>query len=508
MRQMIQRAAQIDGNQASGDLESRLNASKGGGSPLSEGVRGFMEPRFGADFSGVRVHTGSEAVQMNKELGAQAFTHGSDVYFGEGKSPGNNELTAHELTHVMQQNEEVLRNKNEQTENSQIHSQEIQTIVSRQRSEGYLQAQEEQSHSQSESNPESSTVEYAIDETTGQRYIIEYRIEPGRQPGTFIFLDAYDTNRNQVYANQLYPLDYEYEVYNTSRFQYVRRASSGKIEHFPVGESFRLYIGDELLVHEHLLSVDSNNAGEYGESLLTSRERSGVQELLSGMNGINRNAALFIAGAFYQWLRNNGELGRWVLEAVSLGTSSVSEDLEAVEESLPKSGPFEMGRTAGDLAGIVTGVLEMIAGGGAVAGGGSLCLTGIGCIAGAPATVVGGATVVHGGSVVVEATGNLAEDLAGLVSQVFAISGGRGRPPEFPGGTLTESEFLSAVEDFLGSGYTEVSPGRYLSTDGMRQVRFGSHETRGLKLHGHFEAYDRPGGRVVENTVVDIVPDP
>jgi hypothetical protein len=103
MRQMIQRAAQIDGNQASGDLESRLNASKGGGSPLSEDVRGFMEPRFGADFSGVRVHTGGEAVQMNQELGAQAFTHGSDVYFGAGKEPGNNELTAHELTHVVQQ---------------------------------------------------------------------------------------------------------------------------------------------------------------------------------------------------------------------------------------------------------------------------------------------------------------------------------------------------------------------------------------------------------------------
>jgi len=98
MRQMLQRAAQIDGNQASGDLESRLNASKSGGSPLSEGVRGFMEPRFGADFSGVRVHTGGEAVQMNRELGAQAFTHGSDVYFGEGKKPGVDHLTAHELT--------------------------------------------------------------------------------------------------------------------------------------------------------------------------------------------------------------------------------------------------------------------------------------------------------------------------------------------------------------------------------------------------------------------------
>jgi hypothetical protein len=89
--------------QASGDVESRLHGSKGGGSPLAPEVRAFMEPRFGTDFSGVRVHTGSDAVQMSKNLGAQAFTHGSDVYFGEGKAPGNNELTAHELTHVVQQ---------------------------------------------------------------------------------------------------------------------------------------------------------------------------------------------------------------------------------------------------------------------------------------------------------------------------------------------------------------------------------------------------------------------
>jgi len=51
-------------------------------------VRGFMEPRFGADFSGVRVHTGGEAVQMNQELGAQAFTHGSEFILGRGKSQG------------------------------------------------------------------------------------------------------------------------------------------------------------------------------------------------------------------------------------------------------------------------------------------------------------------------------------------------------------------------------------------------------------------------------------
>ncbi|MBD1867174.1 DUF4157 domain-containing protein [Cyanobacteria bacterium FACHB-471] len=96
--------AKADGSAiAQPDLESRLASSRGGGSPLSDEVRSHMEPRFGTDFSHVRVHTDSSAIQMNKDLRAQAFTHGSNIYFGAGKSPGKNELTAHELTHVVQQ---------------------------------------------------------------------------------------------------------------------------------------------------------------------------------------------------------------------------------------------------------------------------------------------------------------------------------------------------------------------------------------------------------------------
>jgi hypothetical protein len=102
MKSGLQQAS--DGSsQASSSIESRLASSKGGGSALPKDVLRFMEPRFGADFSSVQVHTDSNAVQMNKELGAQAFAHGSDIYFGAGKSPENNELTAHELTHVVQQ---------------------------------------------------------------------------------------------------------------------------------------------------------------------------------------------------------------------------------------------------------------------------------------------------------------------------------------------------------------------------------------------------------------------
>jgi hypothetical protein len=85
------------------EIERKIGQSIRSGSSLPEHVRSFMEPRFGTDFSGVRVHTGPLASQLNEELNAQAFTVGSDIYYGAGKSPSDSELTAHELTHVVQQ---------------------------------------------------------------------------------------------------------------------------------------------------------------------------------------------------------------------------------------------------------------------------------------------------------------------------------------------------------------------------------------------------------------------
>lgn len=88
-------------------IEDSLSSSKGGGSPLDTGTRNEMESGFGADFSGVRVHNDSNAVQMNQALGSQAFTNGNDIYFNEGKyDPGSDSgkhLLAHELTHTVQQ---------------------------------------------------------------------------------------------------------------------------------------------------------------------------------------------------------------------------------------------------------------------------------------------------------------------------------------------------------------------------------------------------------------------
>ncbi len=92
---------------ADGQLEAQLSQSKGGGSPLDGGTRQFMESRFAQDFSGVRVHTDTSAVQMNQRIQAQAFTHGQDIYFGAGKfdtgSSEGKQLLAHELTHTVQQ---------------------------------------------------------------------------------------------------------------------------------------------------------------------------------------------------------------------------------------------------------------------------------------------------------------------------------------------------------------------------------------------------------------------
>jgi Domain of unknown function (DUF4157) len=110
----VQTKRSSDGeSQAGSNIESQLSSSKGGGSPLPDGVRSFMEPRFGADFSRVRVHTDNEAIQMNRELNAQAFTHQQDIYFSAGKTPSTNSLTAHELTHVVQQTGVVQTKTNE-----------------------------------------------------------------------------------------------------------------------------------------------------------------------------------------------------------------------------------------------------------------------------------------------------------------------------------------------------------------------------------------------------------
>lgn len=101
---IIHRAAE---NPASLSAPDPVAHNLGAGESLDAGTRAFMESRFGADFSGVRVHTGATASDAAKSIQARAYTLGRDVVFAsQAYNPGTSEgrrLLAHELTHVIQQ---------------------------------------------------------------------------------------------------------------------------------------------------------------------------------------------------------------------------------------------------------------------------------------------------------------------------------------------------------------------------------------------------------------------
>jgi hypothetical protein len=96
-------------------IAANINALRGGGSALPDALRVFFEPRFGADFGGVRVHTDARADEAARSIDAKAFTVGNDIAFRSGQfTPGSHEgqkLLAHELTHVVQQSGAVQRKK-------------------------------------------------------------------------------------------------------------------------------------------------------------------------------------------------------------------------------------------------------------------------------------------------------------------------------------------------------------------------------------------------------------
>jgi hypothetical protein len=92
---------------AAGKLDSQMASLRGGGRPMSPPERQYFEPRFGYDFTQVRIHAGSRAADAARSIGARAFTTGTDVVFG-GTGPtlatgAGRQLFAHELTHVIQQ---------------------------------------------------------------------------------------------------------------------------------------------------------------------------------------------------------------------------------------------------------------------------------------------------------------------------------------------------------------------------------------------------------------------
>src|ERR1041385_6950554 len=110
-RSTLQRAARnshLESRNSTGAppiVDSVLGSS---GQPLDQETRAFMEPRFGHDFSRVRIHTDARAAESARELNALAYTVGHDVVFGtaqyEPLSNGGRRLIGHELAPVVKQN--------------------------------------------------------------------------------------------------------------------------------------------------------------------------------------------------------------------------------------------------------------------------------------------------------------------------------------------------------------------------------------------------------------------
>ncbi|MEP7359027.1 MAG: DUF4157 domain-containing protein, partial [Anaerolineales bacterium] len=177
------------GFEAGSEFEDQLRGQKGGGAPLPNTLRSFMEPRLGADFSGVRLHTGSEAAQLNRSISAQAFTHGQDIFLGEGKenveSSAGKQLLAHELTHTIQQGAAPVRRKRAAKQSDQIQR----------HSEGELEDQLATAAVEDEER-----VQLKRDETV-QRHPIAPSTEVGHEAS---FGDRKTTEMRQIASNSIF----------------------------------------------------------------------------------------------------------------------------------------------------------------------------------------------------------------------------------------------------------------------------------------------------------------
>jgi len=100
-------ARRVRGARGGGEQTDFHDLPYSGGKPLDSDSRAFLEPRFGRDFSRVRVHADSRAAERAKAINALAFTVGQNIHFGAGQFDTESEsgmrLIAHELAHTIQQ---------------------------------------------------------------------------------------------------------------------------------------------------------------------------------------------------------------------------------------------------------------------------------------------------------------------------------------------------------------------------------------------------------------------
>ncbi|NES72985.1 MAG: hypothetical protein F6K24_51205, partial [Okeania sp. SIO2D1] len=160
-----------------------------------------------------------------------------------------------------------------------------------------------------------------------------------------------------------------------------------------------------------------------GTGDLSDGDQTFLQGVIYQLRAVAPPVAEFVAGCVYQYIYDQGGAVRWVLQLFPEW-----RELETgVEEELPDSWAFELGRNLGDGAAVIQGIAEFSSGSGAAFGGTLLCFSGFGCIGGAPAAVVGVAVAGHGASVAVEGTQNLSgrvvEQLAKL-GVVLSVTNG------------------------------------------------------------------------------------
>jgi len=162
-------------------------------------------------------------------------------------------------------------------------------------------------------------------------------------------------------------------------------------------------------------SGGSGGGGSGGK--LPPNKRSALREVIQQLLRFFRPLGMFVAGAVYQYLRNIGDSTRWLFQVFNPLWNGQEQDVERGLRGLPDYNYFWWGQRLGDGAAIVTGILEIIAGGGAAAGGGFLCIAGFTCIGGAPAIVAGVALGLHGTTTLAAGVRNIVEELGVLYSQ-------------------------------------------------------------------------------------------
>lgn len=131
-RKAVPTGASVGRDQVLSQADAKVNAVSGG-QPLSNEERAFFEPRFGVDFSRVRIHTDGPADTAARAVGALAYTHGSDIVFRESQyrphTHAGRQLLAHELTHVVQQGAAPHIQHRSVNENGERHVQSSELYI-------------------------------------------------------------------------------------------------------------------------------------------------------------------------------------------------------------------------------------------------------------------------------------------------------------------------------------------------------------------------------------------